>query len=709
MKGIDWSAIEEEKEDKRDFLHPEAQFETLRDGSTALVLQPGYRLKLSLADIFEGGDAGREARLKKEQKEKKRTQKYANEFAGFGYDPWGKDSGGWGTGGGKWAVKKYLNEYTITFDIKLLEEPPRDGLALYQTALIHSKENKRTGKIDISRSDGECMINQAGGVGIFGTYGDTTKAFVKAGNWKRVVISVRNTDDPNGKGELKTWVGTDAGVVLKEDAFTTNDRFAIDPSSFYAFSSAQSAMMPGKVAIRAIRIESKAFDDNDVKANRARDKLISRFDEDRKKEAEEQRKGLSLAPLFPKPRPMWMAPAFSAVFGDAFIERTTLEGSSMLAWSYEVVNFALQSMTRTPFMKKDLFKLPHSTRVALSDTLHIMQQSALAFKLMLKLLKTPTDSQLLSFLRRTKKVVQGLAVGETILFPLLVEGREMILLLERSNDRFFKMVVIQTDPYRGLAFHTPTVDKQQICYRTAMVLNGIPKKNCVDDVFWMSVYNMAIHQHEGDIRRFYDIVLPFLTGHPLESALVEAETAAIKDPDNVADCGEYRLPQRSNTAYVRCILETLDYLLRRRNVPQQHVNQVHLIFASELVSMMQNDMRHMLPNENGVRICELAIKELSHLAVEVVDEMREEESKEVDEESSSATAVLAQVYVQVEEASQAIEMCQADDTELPPTIDLRGPETSDPNDPANVQFRNMLAWDVPHNDPGKILTAYCCK
>lgn len=55
--------------------------------------------------------------------------------------------------------------------------------------------------------------------------------------------------------------------------------------------------------------------------------MLSVFDEERKKEAAEQRKGLCLAGLFPKPRPMWMAPAFVATFGDAFVEKSTLEVS----------------------------------------------------------------------------------------------------------------------------------------------------------------------------------------------------------------------------------------------------------------------------------------------------------------------------------------------------------------------------------------------
>ena len=47
----------------------------------------------------------------------------------------------------------------------------------------------------------------------------------------------------------------------------------------------------------------------DVLANRALDKILSMYNEDRLKEAAEQRKGLTLAALFPKPRPIWLTPA----------------------------------------------------------------------------------------------------------------------------------------------------------------------------------------------------------------------------------------------------------------------------------------------------------------------------------------------------------------------------------------------------------------
>jgi hypothetical protein len=205
-----------------------------------------------------------------------------------------------------------------------------------------------------------------------------------------------------------------------------------------------------------------------------------------------------------------------------------------------------------------------------------------------------------------------------------------------------------------------------------MVLTDVAKKNVLDDVFWMALYNMSINFHEGDTDKFYDVLIPFLTGKPLEASLVEAENAAagvvgagagsllesalaatatataadvdVKEkgaatedsaagdstasaeskevyattsasapasssttttaahavaavqhidakiggemdalheqqqkPSSAAandSCGEWRLPQRSNTAYVRCTLEAFHFLLRRRGVTDLQAEQV---------------------------------------------------------------------------------------------------------------------------------------
>jgi hypothetical protein len=302
--------------------------------------------------------------------------------------------------------------------------------------------------------------------------------------------------------------------------------------------------------------------------------------EDRKAEVEKQRKGLCLAELFAKPRPMWNTLVLVGVFGDAFIENTVLEGGSNLAWSYTVLNLSMQRVMKSPLIPLETLGLNHEHRVALADTLHVMQQSTIIFKHMLKMLKNPSESQLLSFLKKLRKILQALNVGESLLLPAIVEQQEILIILERTTERLFKVVVIQTDPFSGLKHHSgsATSAPPTVRYRTCMVLNDVAKKNALDDVFWVALYNMAINSHGGDTEKFYDVLIPFLTGKPLEVSLVEAETAALQDSNNsISKYGEWRLPQRSSTAYVRCILEALHFMLRRRNVPQIQADQVCII------------------------------------------------------------------------------------------------------------------------------------
>ena len=70
--------IEDDEEFKDDYvLDPSTEFEVLKDGSTALIVKAGHRLRLNLSKILEGGDA---AAAKKKPKKKKTGVRYA----GFG-------------------------------------------------------------------------------------------------------------------------------------------------------------------------------------------------------------------------------------------------------------------------------------------------------------------------------------------------------------------------------------------------------------------------------------------------------------------------------------------------------------------------------------------------------------------------------------------------------------------------------------------------
>ena len=320
-----------------------------------------------------------------------------------------------------------------------------------------------------------------------------------------------------------------------------------------------------------------------------------------------------------------------------------------LSWTYTVLNFAIQRI-----FKQAVLTGAHSTfdrvdRTIVADTVFTMQQSAPIFKQMLRMIKKPNTAMLLSFLRKIKKYLGDLHVGNSLLLPTLLDNKEMLLIIERVHDRVFRFVVVQTDPFAGLRNHAVIAAETmpEIHYRVCLVLSDVPKKNALDDVFWLTLYHMAINPKPGfhastylptylstalttylptdlpkpgDTSKFYDVLIPFLTGKPLEASLVEAEAASAQVPvarkayeealarvnrlsssssspnsstqsssllgatsDAVshsdtleeaeedaevalkryrvalAGSGAWRAPQKANTAYVRCIHEGMYY------------------------------------------------------------------------------------------------------------------------------------------------------
>lgn len=664
-----------------------ARFVTLSDGSTAFLVPGGYRLKLDLSDLTDGGDANREEREKlaarKAKTEEKRVQRMAkNTGSGGDDDGWGVSASdsGWdflkeAAGGGysMWGKPEKLKSWTVTMDMKIADEAkiPHEGISLVHTALVHAEETK--GRTKVTTSNGEATINCDGGVGQLGTFGDVSKARIEPGKWHRIVICVKCVTQPNEKGELRTWIDTVPGCVLKSDEIASPGRFELDTDHLFLFSSTEAAMMPGNILLRTVRVEERVSTDSSVLQDRARDKLISMLNEERMKKVDKQRAGLSLASLFSKPRPIWSTPALIGTFGDAFIEGTGLDGTSCLAWSYSVINHALQKTLRRQQTRDILVGFTPADFGVVSDVLHVLTRSAPVFKQMARLLKNSTQNQLMTFLRRVKKIINKVGVGEAVLLPVIVEGQELLILLIRASERYFNVVVIATDPVTSLRYHAVNAAREppRIQYRTALVLNRVEKKIALDDVFWAATFNLTARHKSadvtGDMKRFYDLLLPFLTAKPLEQSLIEAEEIALAkemavDDDDAGDeddeggeaadagvealagtpavdvpgggaaepadnpaviggigggvgkqdgapkrkqqtgdglTGAWRFPQRSATAYVRCIFEAMHFLLTNRGgLSDIKAAQVQLALQAQLVDMISNDLDFMHPEDN---------------------------------------------------------------------------------------------------------------
>lgn len=193
--------------------------------------------------------------------------------------------------------------------------------------------------------------------------------------------------------------------------------------------------------------------------------------------------------------------------------------------------------------------------------------------------------------------------------------------------------------------------------------------------------------------------------------------------------GDWRLPQRSNTSYVRCILEVFYFMLRKRKVSILQAKYIHLALCFELVKMMENDLHFMWPNSNGVLVCNLAIKELSRTAVKLVEEYDVHNSSYLSSTTSSKVAVasssedstlldksmvLDEIYSLVKTADETLDLCRSDELELIPILDLQAPlkplsssstttVKENPHEPLFTQFADHPVWDIENNDidPGQ--------
>ena len=59
---------------------------------------------------------------------------------------------------------------------------------------------------------------------------------------------------------------------------------------------------------------------------------------------------------------------------------------------------------------------------------------------------------MMAFLRKGKKMLLALNTGDSILLPIIIEKREILMVVQRTSERAFTFVVINTDAQNGLEY-----------------------------------------------------------------------------------------------------------------------------------------------------------------------------------------------------------------------------------------------------------------
>ena len=112
----------------------------------------------------------------------------------------------------------------------------------------------------------------------------------------------------------------------------------------------------------------------------------------------------------------------------------------------------------------------------------------------------------------------------------------------------------------------------------------------------------------SDTDKFYDVLLPFLTGKPLESSLAEEEERSSKHEES----NDWRSPQKAQTASLRSLLEAMHYLLRRQGLSKIESKQVSLGLRKQFVQMMFHDLHFVPLDSDSIHLINIATRQLAY-------------------------------------------------------------------------------------------------
>lgn len=224
--------------------------------------------------------------------------------------------------------------------------------------------------------------------------------------------------------------------------------------------------------------------------------------------------------------------------------------------------------------------------------------------------------------------------------------------------------------------------------------------------------------------------------------------------------GPWRFPQRSETSYVNCILETIHFLLTT-SIAQDHTkelsalksDQMLLALQSELIDMVSNDLNFDIPEDSGARACDIAIRTFSDTTVKLSEDclklvasaetegsINEEDWKNydvIDSNDNESDAKSAKEFLnlvpdtvrrKVTDVGVILQTISEEEEDLPPLLYLDEGEgnmnlksvdekesknnnasnasNASTKNKAHVQFRDLLAWDMELNtpDPGQTIS-----
>ena len=452
----------------------------------------------------------------------------------------------------------------------------------------------------LSGSEGEAYISKGGGVGTFGEYGPAT-SWMKPGRWQRVVLTMGGAWNNR---RFASYINGKPCANLNKGVFNTLDgRFSLAPDSVTLFASTKAALMPG-LLVRFVEVrastQSKEAVQESVNANR-----VFSYWENEQEEAKTARyAALSLAPLYKKPPPFWIHPAFLGQMGDAFLEGTGLD-SGDVAPSIAALSLVYSQLRN----QRDAFGgLIQDTDWAVVDGVGEMLKDAKELSRRFTLARK-NPAQLVAFMKFFRGKLEAIKEGDSLLVSAGIDSHPVMFTVERVTAATYRVTLTNSHPLAGLQYHHVSASSPpKLKYRTSLVLDGVATAKVLDDAWWALAFKLVVMPHKMNRPdKLYDLLLPHLVDAPIEAVLAA-------QPDEA----DWRSPQRASTAYYRCLNDALVYSMRRRGLSLAKCKLVVFLVRLEMLAMVDNDLGHVAGlSESDRRVIQMGAKQVAYAALKI--------------------------------------------------------------------------------------------
>ena len=486
-----------------------------------------------------------------------------------------------------------VNDYSLTMDIKS-QSPASfgaDGLSLYQT---------RWDVNTAAGTEGEAYVSKGGGVGAFGEYGQST-TWMKPGKWHRVVLTVGGAWNNR---RFASFINARPSVNITKGVFNSMDgRFSLAADSVTLFASTKPSLMPG-VIVRFVEVKNATLSKEQVLEQATANRVFSYWEKEEAEVKAARYASLSLAPLYKKPPPVWIHPAFLGQMGDAFLEGTGLD-SGDVAPSIAVLSLVFAQLRQQAdavegLMADDDWAVVDAVSEVLKEAKELSRRFTLARK---------SPAQLVAFMKFFRAKLEALKEGDTMIVSAGIDAHPVMLTVERVSSASYRLTITNTHPQAGLQYHlVSAASPPKLKYRTSLVFEPVPAGRLLDDAWWGLVFKLVVIPSKANRPdKLYDLLLPHLVDFPLDAVLAAQ-----------GDEAEWRSPQRASTAYYKCLIDSVVYMMRRRGMARDRCKLVAFMVRLELMSMVDNDLQFVNGlSESDRRVIQMGCQQLAYAGLKI--------------------------------------------------------------------------------------------